>query len=449
MPDFDGNADGMRILPSNTLKFAFALALMGALAGGQSKADTLDDAIAAALTSDPSLAAARTNVDAADASRAAAFAQFLPTLSASVTRGESWSNASTFDTTTGTVTSAGSNENASASLDVSQTLFSSGKLLASYSAARADEERAKQTYRAQEDALIVTVVQAFVGVLYGEQSVAIDTDDVERLAKEVDAANIRFEAGAATKTDVYQAQTQLAAARSALATAQADLTSKRASYYRRVGAMPGTLEKPPLPVVPADVDTAIANASAHAPEVAAATAAVKAAKSRTRSAFASYLPSLTLSGTAGRRGDDGFEGFDNDTASASLRLAVPIFSGGRTTAAVRQAKASERGAKFTLDDTLRASEESVTQVWAQLDAAKQRVDASNAQLEAATFARRGAELERREGLRTQLELLDQISNENTAALAVAAANRDVLTAAYQLLQATGELPRPQLKKRGK
>ena len=435
------------LAPSRRRRLGAAIVALGALIGsGAASAETLDDAITQTLLGDPALANLRTNIDVARAGKQSAFAQFLPSVSGSVGYTESWRGAGTIDSNNDGVPDltlpSSTTDSGSAGVDVSQTVFSGGRLIAGYSGAKADLERAIAQYRSQEDGIILQVVQAYAGTLYGEQAVTIRREEVERLHQEVDAANVRFEAGAATKTDVYQAQAQLAAARSDLAAAQADLASQRATYARRVGAFPGTLAKPTPPTVPGTVEAAIDMARQNSPDIAAADAGVTSAKARTWQAYSGYLPSLSLTGSASRRGDDGFEGFDNDSASISARLSIPLWTGGRTTAATAQAKAQERGAKFGLADTIRASQEETTQAWARLDAAKLRADASKAQLESASFAARGAALERREGLRTQLELLDAISSERDAALAVAGAERDLLIDSYQVLQATGQIPRP-------
>jgi outer membrane protein len=425
---------------------AVAIAAAFALVSAAAYADTLEDAIARALSGDPALASARTDVDQARAARHGSFSQFLPNVNGSVGYSQNWRGATRIDTNNDgipdTTVPSITTDASSAGVGVSETVFAGGRLLANYSAAKADEERALATYRAQENGVILTVVQAFAGTLYGEQAVQIGRDQVDRLQREVDAAKTRFEVGAATKTDVYQAQALLAAAQSDLAAAQAALASERATYARRVGELPGTLERTPPPATPPDLDTAVAAARQNAPAIDAADAAVKGARARTRSAYAGYLPSLTLSGSASRTGGANFDNFDNDSSTVSAQLSIPLWTGGRTTAATEQAKAAERGAKYSFDDALRASQETVSQDWALLQAARYRVESGKAQLEAAQFAAKGAALERQEGLRTELDLLAQIAAENTAALALAAAERDVLTATYTLLASIGEIPRP-------
>ncbi|MGE3303486.1 MAG: TolC family outer membrane protein [Hyphomonadaceae bacterium] len=421
------------------------------LAPSAAWSDTLEEAIARALAGDPSIASVRTNLDAARANVHAAQAERWPTLSASVGYSSNWSESggggvvvNPDGSVTNTGGGGGTTNAGTAGVNVSETLFAGGRIGAGIAQAKAQAAQTAASVRGQEDALIVAVVAAYTGVAYGEEAVRIRRETVERFLGEVDAANARFEAGAATRTDVYQAQAQLDAARAALSSAQADLAASRATYARRVGAPPGTLEAAKAPVVPASLDQALTLAQANATVIQASAAGVNAAKARTRSAYAGFLPSLTVSAAGTRRGDDGFDNFDNDSSSVSARLSIPLFTFGRDGAAVSAAKANERGARYSLDDSVRAAEEATTQAWNRLEAAKLVVESNRSQLEAASFAARGAELERREGLRTQLDVLSQLQNERDAALALAQAQRDLVTSSYALLQAMGVMPRPTL-----
>jgi TolC family type I secretion outer membrane protein len=423
---------------------------------GAALGETLDDAISRALVSDPSLASARTDLEVARANLNGARVNLLPNTSASVNFSRSWreagSGGGTIIDADGNVISTGgtgggaagditSTDSGTAGLSASATLFDA-RLYASVSQARANYERTEANVRGQEDTLIQQVVTAYTGVVYTEQQLRIRRETVERLQKEVDAAQTRFEVGAATRTDVYQAQAQLAAARADLASAQSDLAAQRATYERRVGELPGTLEAAALPALPASLEEAINIGRQSSTAVQAAAAGVKAAKAQVRSAYASYMPSVSLSASANRRGDDGFNNFDNDTSSISARVSIPLFSFGRNEFGLGAAKANERGARYDLDDAGRALDEATKQAWTRVEAARLRVEATRAQLDAATFAANGAQIERREGLRTELDVLTAIQAEHTADLALQQALRDQVTTAYQLLQTIGRQPRP-------
>ncbi len=411
--------------------------------------ETLDDAIGRALASDPSLAGARTDLDAARANLNSARANLLPNTSASVNFSRSWreGGSGAIVDENGNIISGGAGsgiiatDSGSGSLSASATVFDA-RLYASVSQARANYERTEATVRGQEDTLVQQVVTAYTGVIYTEETLRIRRESVERLQRQVDAAQTRFEVGAATRTDVYQAQAQLAQARADLASAQSDLAAQRATYLRRVGEMPGSLEPVALPALPANLEEALRIGRNNSTSIQAAAASVKGAKAQVRSAYASYLPTLTLSAGANRRGDDGFNNFDNDDSSVSARLSIPLFSFGRNEFAVGAAKANERGARYDLDDAGRALDEATTQAWARLEASRLRVEATRAQLDAANFAANGAEVERREGLRTELDVLTQIENQRNAALALQQAVRDEVTNAYLLLQTIGRQVRP-------
>lgn len=434
-----------------SLRSVLLLGVFFASAPGGALGESLDDAISRALASDPSLASARTDLEVARANLNGARVNLLPNTSGSLSFNRSWSEsggAQVFDPATGLPIGGGTagggivtRDTGTGSLSASATVFDA-RLYASVSQARANYERTEATVRGQEDTLVQQVVTAYTGVVYTEQQLRIRRETVERLQKEVDAAQTRFEVGAATRTDVYQAQAQLASARADLASAQSDLTAQRATYERRVGELPGTLEAATLPALPGSLEEAIAIGRENATSVQAAAAGVKAAKAQVRSAYANYMPTLSLSAGANRRGDDGFNGFNNDDSSVSARLSIPLFSFGRNEFGVGAAKANERGARYDLDDAGRALDEATKQAWSRLEAAKQRVEATRAQLDAATFAANGAQIERREGLRTELDVLTQIQAQHTADLALQQALRDQITEAYQLLQTIGRQPRP-------
>ena len=437
--------EGFRAVNPRLAFFASLLGLAPAAAG----AETLDDAIGRALVADPGLQSSRTALETSRLALSAARAERLPTISGSVGFTRSWRDASggAVVDANGNVISAGSggvqtSDSGSAGVSLSETLYNGGRTTAAVNRAKADYERTQATVRGQEDALVQQVVTAYTGVAYAEAAADIRRQQVERLLRETEAAQTRFDAGATTRTDVYQAQADLAQARADLASAQSDLAAQRATYERRVGAAPGSLDDATPPAVPASLDEAIGIARENSTSVQAAVAGVKAAKANVSSAYSGYLPSLSITAAANRTGDDGFNGFDNDNSSVAARVSIPLFNFGRTPIAVSSAKASERAAEYDLRDAQRGVDEATTQAWARLESARQRIEATRAQLEAATFAANGAELERREGLRTQLEVLQQIETLRNAQLSAAAAERDLVTTAYQLLQTIGKQPRP-------
>lgn len=438
-----------RIQKDDGVKLKLAL-LLSALAAGPAFGETLDDAISRALSGDPGLQSARTQLETSRLSVSAARAERLPNITGGLGVSRNWVDSSgravvdENGNIIGGSTGGGivTTDSGSGSLSLSETLYNGGRTTAAINQAKANLERTNATVRGSEDTLIQQVVTAYTGVTYAEAALTIRRESVERLMGEVDAAQTRFDVGARTRTDVYQAQAQLAQARSDLSAAQADLAAQRATYERRVGALPGTLETAQVPNIPANVDEAKNISRDNSTSVRAARASVKAAQASVDSAYAGYKPTLSLSAGKNWAGDGGLSNLQSNNASVGARLSVPIFNFGRTPIAVASAKAGQKAAEYDLADALRASDEATTTAWARLAAAQLSLESSQAQLDAASFAARGAEIERREGLRTQLDLLTQLEAERQAQLALANARRTLIINAYTLLQTIGIQPRP-------
>lgn len=111
--------------------------------------------------------------------------------------------------------------------------------------------------------------------------------------------------------------------------------------------------------MPADattLDQAIAAALAHAPAIAEAEAGVDAAAGRLTQAGAARRPSVAVSGTVGvgwidPRGFFGLQGEEVVPRAAQIGAVQPLFTGGRASAAVDQARAGQRVARAMRDAT--------------------------------------------------------------------------------------------------
>ncbi|WP_232475830.1 TolC family protein [Flavisphingomonas formosensis] len=98
------------------------------------------------------------------------------------------------------------------------------------------------------------------------------------------------------------------------------------------------------------LEEALAAAIAHAPEIAAADADADAANARLEQAKAGRLPTATLSGTIGygRLDPRGFFGLDAANVTpraAQITVEQPLFTGGRVSAGIDQARAGIAGAE--------------------------------------------------------------------------------------------------------
>jgi outer membrane protein, multidrug efflux system len=226
----------------------------------------------------------------------------------------------------------------------------------------------------------------------------------------------RFEAGDVAELDVIRIQTELAAteaevfalsrSRAELEHALAVLVGEPASGF----ALASTNGARVLPVIPAGVPGTVL---ARRPDVAAAQASLLAAQSRVGVAQAAWFPSVSLTGAAGYASPDIGDLFKWSARAWGIGalMSVPLFDGGRREAGVQGAQAQlDAAAASYRGQVLNAFRE----VEDQLSALRLLQDQSLAQGRAVSAAQRASaisETRYRNGLVSQLELLDARRNE--------------------------------------
>ena len=188
-------------------------------AAGGARGETLGDAMALAYQSNPTLQAQRATQRALDETYVQAMANLRPQITVTSTV-SSESNNEVGDTT-GRL--AGRTQLNSNSIQISQPLYTGGRIEADVSAAVAGVLAGRETLRAAEETTLQNVVQVYVDVRRDQESVEIARENVELLQRQLDESRSRFAVGDITRTDVAQTQTRVAAARAQLANAQAQL----------------------------------------------------------------------------------------------------------------------------------------------------------------------------------------------------------------------------------
>ena len=182
-----------------------------------------------------------------------------------------------------------------------------------------------------------------------DTELALVRSTVEGLERSLAITQNRYNAGIAPRTDVLQAQTQLANTRADVAT----LTNQRAQLEHAiavlVGKAPADFTLPvaawnmAVPAVPLFVPSELLQ---RRPDIAAAERAVAAANAQIGIQRSAYFPSLSLSGSIGNSGSRVADLFGASTSLWSLGLSVAqtLFDAGATRARVEGAEASRDAA---------------------------------------------------------------------------------------------------------
>jgi NodT family efflux transporter outer membrane factor (OMF) lipoprotein len=155
----------------------------------------------------------------------------------------------------------------------------------------------------------------------------------------------RYAAGVVAKTDVLQAETQLATTRASLTTVRADRARFEHAIAVLTGKAPGEVTIAPAPwnaIVPALPLGVPSDLLQRRPDIAAAERQVAAANAQIGIERAGYFPSLTLGasiGNASSRIGDLFQ-VSNAVWSLGVSVAQTIFDAGATAARVAGAEAA-------------------------------------------------------------------------------------------------------------
>ena len=418
----------------------------GALAGAAA-AETLGDAIALAYQTNPTLQAERAQLRATDEEYVQAEAGLRPTVSGSGSY--TYSNQQIGQTGAPTFNAAGGGE--SGTVQVTQPLYTGGKASAQIDAAQADIVAERENLRRTEQAVLQSVIGAYLDVRRDQEQETISQDNVNVLGRQLEETNARFDAGQLTRTDVAQSEARLALARSQLATVQSVLAQARAAYAAVVGQNPGELapEPPIAPLLPPTVDAAFDAAERDNPQLRQAGWAERASAARLAEAKAALRPTVSVSGQYGYVSQqEGISGGFNSTigvtqselgGSVTANVNVPIFTGGMNSSRIRQAAEQDNIARIGIESARRQVLQAVSQAWNQLLGARASLVADQEQVRSDTVAFEGVREEQKVGLRTILDVLNAQQELESSQLQLVGARHDEYVAAAAVLAATGAL----------
>lgn len=401
-------------------------------------AETLAEAIAYAYDSNPTLVSQRAQLQATDETYVQAKAGFRPTITA---------QASTNYTKSPQLSLFGGRfeeemNTGTAILALNQPIYTGGRVTAQVRGAEAQVRAGREQLRATETQVIQGVVQAYADVVRDRASLDIQREGLKQLAEETAEIQARHEAGAATVTDVNQAQAQLEAARAQVQTAQAQLETSEAEYLNNVGHTAADLAPfPALPGVPPDLDKAFDAAERENPQLRQSQFNEAAYRAQIQQARAQGAPNIGASAQFGYTGPavPAMGNTFDRTVTLSATLTQPIFTGGVVASQVREATALDTAARVQVEAVRRNVVQAVSQSWSQRRAAQQNIKTEAAEVVAAQATFDGERVEYRAGLRDTLDLLIAQETLTGARVSLAQAQHDEALDTALVLAAVGRL----------
>jgi outer membrane protein len=300
---------------------------------------------------------------------------------------------------------------------------------------------ARETLRVTEQQVLLDASTAYMNLLRDQAILDLNRRNVEVLTEQLKQTRDRFNVGEVTRTDVAQAESRLAAGRSALLGAQSNYVTSQANYRRVIGIDPGRLA-PGTPVdrlSPTTLPLAVTEGQTQSPSVLAAMYGVDIAELAVKISEGALYPNLGLTASASKNWDPLYNVNKQTTASLVGTLTIPIYQGGAEYSAIRQSKETVGQQRLNLDVNRDQARATVVQSWGQLDATKAQIEATTAQVNAAEIALNGVREEARVGQRTTLDVLNAQQELVNARVALVTAQHDRVVASYTLLAAVGGL----------
>jgi outer membrane protein len=398
---------------------------------------TLDEAVRRAQQVLPSVIQARGQVRNADAQVRSAWGAYLPSLTATTTGSQSFSEGQRINNTTGQLENANqTTESVNFGLNASVDLFTGFRRGADSRAAKATRTAAEATLTDQQFQAGLSATQQFFAALSAQQLVRVRETSVRRAEEQLALSTAKLRVGSATRSDSLRSVVNLGNARLQLIQSESEVARTQAALGRTLGleTRVAAADDSSYYQVLAPLDSAalLREALEHSPRVEASSASRRAAEAQLKASRSAYWPSLDLSASTNWSGTnrDDYQLFQQ--RRLSLGMSWPIFNRFSREQTIATRLSALDVAEANEADARREVVAALTTQFAALEAARVRIEITQASVLAATEDLRVVNERYRVGAATILDVL-------TSQEAVAQAEVDAVTARFDYLNARAQI----------
>jgi len=396
---------------------------------------TLDETLAAAYSSNPTLRAAQAQLRAVNEGVPQALSNWRPSVvvtgSAGKQRLESQST-----TTSGRY----STTPLAADATISQPLYRGGRTVAG-------TERAESAVLAQrarldtvEQSVLLSAATAYMDVWRDQAVLDLNVNNERVLQRQLEASQDRFSVGELTRTDVAQSETRLSVATAGRIAAEGSLSTSRAVFQEVVGMAPTILKAPPpIANLPGSLEETVNAAVADNPDVVAAIYAEKSARSQVREIVGELLPVVSLNASVSHSENSVTQNSESDVAQILAEVSIPLYQQGAVSSRVREAKQISNQRRLEIGVARQRLEQEAVSSWRALETARAQTLSFESGVRSAEIALEGVRQENSVGARTVLDILNAEQELLNAKASLVSAQRDTVVAGFQVLAATGRL----------
>jgi outer membrane protein len=413
------------------------MAGLAALGGSvvPASAETIESAMARAYNGNPLLNAQRASVRAIDENVPRALSGYRPRVTASGDIGATvqdlyrsgWTNDKYFPRGAG--------------VSVTQTLWNGNRIPNSVRQADAGVLAAREQLRQSEQSVLLDGATSYMDVLRDTAILNLRNNNIEVLEEQLRQTRDRFNVGEVTRTDVAQAEARLAAAQSDSSAAAGNLKASLARFRQVIGVDAKQLSpaRGVDALLPKSLEAGTGLALAQHPTILAALHNVDVALLNVKVVEGELYPTVGVTGSLTHRWDLQGSNIQQNQASIVGSISVPIYEGGEVYSRVRQAKETLGQRRIEADQARDQIRANLASAWGVLEATRERINASQAQIQANEVALNGVREEAKVGQRTTLDVLNAQQELLSARVSLITAQRDRVVASYAVLSAMGRL----------
>lgn len=310
------------------------------------------------------------------------------------------------------------------SLNSAVALYEGGKLRKNLQQMDLQNQIQELSVNEAENTIELAITQAFVQVLYANETVKINQNTVEVSLVQRDRARGLFEAGALSQADMAQMESQYTSDKYQLVLAQTALENARLDLKQLLEL---EITDQMEPVIPELKDSAFMamlpskemiylTSLEVMPEVKYNKLSIEVAGIEKQKAWAGYLPSLNLSAGLGTSHTSGTAwGFGNQmkhnwSENIGLTLSIPIFSNRSNRTAVNLAKLGIENAELNYDGVRKDLLKSIETVYQDAVSAQDRYRSATENLKAVQLSFDLISQQFALGMKNTLEMITEKNN---------------------------------------
>jgi outer membrane protein len=402
-------------------------------------ADTIEAALVRSYQGNPQLNAQRAQVRATDENVPQALSGYRPKVALTASAGVQYSDQ---QVSQGVHTGIhGTQTPKAVGLTVNQTVYD-GQITANKTrAAESQVSGAREALRVLEETVLLNAATIYMDYLRDSATVEVQRSNTHVLEETLKQTRDRFNVGEVTRTDVAQAEAQLAAGKTQQLTAESQLVTTKANFRRIIGNEPENLQ-PGSPVdrfLPKNLPAAVDLSLIENPNVTSAMFGIDVSFLTVKINEGALLPTVTVQAAVNQSYEQQLTIFKTFNSSLTAQLSVPIYQGGTEYSLIRQSKETLAQQRLVLDQTRDQIRANTVQAWGQLEANKAQVVSAQSQVTAAEVALNGVREEAKAGQRTTLDVLNAQQALVNARIALVTAQHDRVVSSYSVLSSVGRL----------